>query len=163
MIRDFGRLGEGSFDLLVVGGGIFGAWIAYDASLRGIKVALVERDDWACGTSSASSKLIHGGLRYLEQARFGLVRKALVEQGARRAWASLPAGTPPRSTGPFPAADLRRHPRYRLEAAARPVGLRPSRRTPPPRRGLAPAQRPGGAPRLPVPGPLGSALRFHLQ
>lgn len=81
MIRDFGRLADDSFDLLVVGGGIFGAWVAYDASLRGMKVAVIERDDWAAGTSSASSKLIHGGLRYLEQARFGLVRKALLERG----------------------------------------------------------------------------------
>lgn len=68
------------FDLLVVGGGIYGAWTAYDAALRGLSVALVERDDWAAGTSSASSKLIHGGLRYLEHYDFGLVFGALAER-----------------------------------------------------------------------------------
>ena len=68
------------FDLLVIGGGIYGAWTAYDAALRGLSVALVEREDWAAGTSSASSKLIHGGLRYLEHYDFGLVRHALVER-----------------------------------------------------------------------------------
>ncbi|MBI1268426.1 MAG: FAD-dependent oxidoreductase [Cryomorphaceae bacterium] len=61
------------FDLLVVGGGITGAGIALDAVLRGMKVALVERQDFAAGTSSRSTKLIHGGLRYLAQADFGLV------------------------------------------------------------------------------------------
>jgi glycerol-3-phosphate dehydrogenase len=80
MKRDFGKLGDGPFDLLVIGGGIYGAWIAYDATLRGMKVAIVEKSDWAAGTSSASSKLIHGGLRYLEHFRFGLVRKALSER-----------------------------------------------------------------------------------
>lgn len=72
---------DGRFDVLVLGGGIYGAWIAYDAALRGLRVALVERDDWASGTSSASSKLIHGGLRYLEYGEFGLVGKALRERG----------------------------------------------------------------------------------
>jgi len=80
MTRDFGRLEDGPFDLLVIGGGIYGAWIAYDASLRGLRTALVERDDWASGTSSASSKLIHGGLRYLEHLKVGLVRRALEER-----------------------------------------------------------------------------------
>lgn len=74
------RLAKREFDLLVIGGGIYGAWTAYDAALRGLQVALIERDDWAAGTSSASSKLIHGGLRYLEGRHFGLVRKALVER-----------------------------------------------------------------------------------
>jgi glycerol-3-phosphate dehydrogenase len=68
------------FDLLVIGGGIYGAWVAYDAALRGLRVALVEQRDWAAGTSSASSKLIHGGLRYLEQRDFGLVRTSLDER-----------------------------------------------------------------------------------
>ncbi len=79
MKREFARL-DAAFDLLVIGGGIYGAWIAYDAALRGLRVALVEREDWGAGTSSASSKLIHGGLRYLEYGRFGLVRKALIER-----------------------------------------------------------------------------------
>jgi glycerol-3-phosphate dehydrogenase len=76
------------FDLLVVGGGIYGAWTAYDAALRGLSVALVERDDWAAATSSASSKLIHGGLRYLEHFEFGLVRHALAER--RVLWSIAP-------------------------------------------------------------------------
>ena len=80
MRRDFARL-DATFDLLVIGGGIYGAWIACDAALRGLRVALVEREDWAAGTSSASSKLIHGGLRYLEHGEVGLVRKALRERG----------------------------------------------------------------------------------
>ncbi len=79
MKRDFLAL-EGEFDLLVCGGGIYGAWTAYDAALRGLRVALVEQGDWASATSSASSKLIHGGLRYLETYDFKLVRKALRER-----------------------------------------------------------------------------------
>lgn len=79
MKRDFSAL-QGEFDLLVCGGGIYGAWTAYDAALRGLKVALVEQGDWASATSSASSKLIHGGLRYLETYDFKLVRKALKER-----------------------------------------------------------------------------------
>jgi len=67
-------------DLLVVGGGINGVGIALDAVSRGLSTLLVERDDLAVGTSSRSSKLIHGGLRYLEQYRFGLVREALAER-----------------------------------------------------------------------------------
>ncbi len=67
-------------DALVVGGGINGAGIARDLAGRGQSVMLVERDDWASHTSSASSKMIHGGLRYLEQYAFGLVRKSLQER-----------------------------------------------------------------------------------
>ncbi|MET0981909.1 MAG: FAD-dependent oxidoreductase, partial [Telluria sp.] len=67
-------------DALVVGGGINGAAIARDAAGRGLRVVLCEKDDLAAHTSSASSKLIHGGLRYLEHYEFGLVRKALIER-----------------------------------------------------------------------------------
>jgi len=84
VIRHVERLGGGTFDLLVVGGGVYGAWTAYDAALRGLSVAIVEQDDWASGTSSASSKLIHGGLRYLEYREFGLVRRALDERNRLR-------------------------------------------------------------------------------
>lgn len=80
MIRDPAALTRDRFDLLVIGGGIYGAWCAYDAAQRGLKVALIERGDWACGTSSASSKLIHGGLRYLEHFEFSLVSHALTER-----------------------------------------------------------------------------------
>jgi glycerol-3-phosphate dehydrogenase len=74
-------LAENEFDVLVVGGGVVGAGAALDAASRGLSVALVEARDWAAGTSSRSSKLIHGGLRYLEQRDFGLVREALKERG----------------------------------------------------------------------------------
>jgi glycerol-3-phosphate dehydrogenase len=67
------RLASDTFDLLVVGGGVTGAGIARDAALRGLKVALVEKRDFAAGTSSKSSKLVHGGLRYLEHGQFRLV------------------------------------------------------------------------------------------
>ncbi len=68
------------FDLVVVGGGITGAGVALDAATRGFSVALLERADFASGTSSRSSKLIHGGLRYLQQFDLGLVREALLER-----------------------------------------------------------------------------------
>jgi glycerol-3-phosphate dehydrogenase len=68
------------FDLLVVGGGITGAGVALDAAARGYSVALVERADYASGTSSRSSKLVHGGLRYLQHFDLGLVREALLER-----------------------------------------------------------------------------------
>lgn len=74
------RLAGTHFDLLVVGGGITGAGIALDAASRGLSVALVERDDFASGTSSKSSKLIHGGLRYLQQGDVRLVYQALRER-----------------------------------------------------------------------------------
>ena len=77
-----------TFDLLIVGGGINGAGIARDAAGRGLKVLLVEKDDLAAHTSSASSKLIHGGLRYLEQLEFRLVRESLVER--ERLWSIAP-------------------------------------------------------------------------
>jgi len=80
MKRDFSLLADRQFDLLVCGGGIYGAWTAYDAALRGLSVVLVEQGDWAGATSSASSKLIHGGLRYLESLGFKLVKKALAER-----------------------------------------------------------------------------------
>jgi glycerol-3-phosphate dehydrogenase len=75
-----GRLGREPLDVLVIGGGITGAGIALDAVTRGLSVGLVEAHDLASGTSSRSSKLIHGGLRYLEMLDFGLVREALRER-----------------------------------------------------------------------------------
>lgn len=75
---------HGNYDLVVIGGGIHGAGIARDAAMRGLRVALFERDDFASGTSSASSKLAHGGLRYLEQMRVGLVREGLHERAVLR-------------------------------------------------------------------------------
>jgi glycerol-3-phosphate dehydrogenase len=74
------RLGSEQFDVVVVGGGVVGVGTALDAATRGLRVALVEARDLASGTSSRSSKLFHGGLRYLEQLEFGLVREALRER-----------------------------------------------------------------------------------
>ncbi len=76
----FDRLGSQTFDVVVIGGGVVGAGAALDAVTRGLSVALVEARDIASGTSSRSSKLFHGGLRYLEMFEFGLVREALRER-----------------------------------------------------------------------------------
>lgn len=74
-------LTDGAFDLLILGGGITGAGVALDAVLRGLRVALIDKGDFASGTSSRSSKLVHGGLRYLEHRDFHLVYEALHERG----------------------------------------------------------------------------------
>ena len=79
-VRDVAGLRARSFDLLVIGGGIYGAWAAMDAAQRGLSVALIEQNDWGSGTSQSSSKLIHGGLRYLEHYKFGLVQHSLRER-----------------------------------------------------------------------------------
>jgi glycerol-3-phosphate dehydrogenase len=79
--RDLERMKAEPFDVVVIGGGVTGAGAALDAASRGLSVALVEARDFAAGTSSRSSKLIHGGLRYLEQLNFALVREALEERG----------------------------------------------------------------------------------
>jgi glycerol-3-phosphate dehydrogenase len=83
MRRDPTRLADETFDLLIIGGGVTGACIARDAALRGMKVALVEKNDFAHATSAHNSKLIHGGLRYLRNLEFRLVRESLRE---RRIW-----------------------------------------------------------------------------
>src|SRR5215207_9505463 len=70
------QLSSTRWDILVIGGGIVGAGVARDAAMRGLKVALVEQADFASGTSSRSSRLLHGGLRYLAQGRVRLVRQA---------------------------------------------------------------------------------------
>src|SRR5258705_4873349 len=80
MKRRIDRLSEHAFDLLVLGGGITGAGVALDAVLRGLRVALIDKGDFASGTSSVSSKLVHGGLRYLEHGEFELVYEALHER-----------------------------------------------------------------------------------
>ena len=72
------------FDVLVIGGGVTGLGVAVDAVTRGLKVALVERDDFASGTSSKSSKLIHGGVRYLQQGEVALVYEALQNRNHKR-------------------------------------------------------------------------------
>ena len=83
MKRNLKRLADETFDLLIVGGGITGACVARDASLRGLRVALIERNDFANATSAHNSKLVHGGLRYLRNFELGLVRESLKE---RRNW-----------------------------------------------------------------------------
>ena len=76
MHRDLKRLADGRFDLLVIGGGITGAFLALDAVLRGLSVALVDKSDFGAYTSSASSKLLHGGIRYLPKGQFWKVRES---------------------------------------------------------------------------------------
>ncbi|MGE0439534.1 MAG: glycerol-3-phosphate dehydrogenase/oxidase [Gemmatimonadales bacterium] len=102
------------FDLLVIGGGITGAGIAREAAHRGLAVALVERGDFGSGTSSRSSRLIHGGLRYLEQRRFSLVKESLAER-------SVLLGIAPHLVRPleflFPSFTGDRVARWKLEAA----------------------------------------------
>ena len=78
------RLADERFDVLVIGGGITGAGVALDAASRGLRTALVERDDFASGTSSKSSKLVHGGIRYLQQREYRLVYDALRERRGQR-------------------------------------------------------------------------------
>ena len=79
--HDLGRLENEHLDVLVIGGGVTGVGCALDAATRGLRVGLVEQRDLASGTSSRSSKLLHGGLRYLEQRDFALVYEALQERG----------------------------------------------------------------------------------
>ncbi len=83
MRRATDRLANETFDVLIIGGGITGACVARDASMRDLKVALIERDDFAHATSAHNSKLVHGGLRYLRNFELGLVRESLHE---RRIW-----------------------------------------------------------------------------
>ena len=109
------------FDLLIVGGGINGAGIARDAAGRGLSVLLCEQGDLAGYTSSASTKLIHGGLRYLEYYEFRLVREALLER--ERLLESAPHIIWPLR---FILPHEQRHPPG-LARAARPVPLRPPR------------------------------------
>jgi len=88
MIRDTSRLSQKKFDLIVVGGGINGAAIAHLAALGGATVALLEKGDFASGTSSKSTKLLHGGIRYLENFEFDLVHESLRERFIQ--WQSVP-------------------------------------------------------------------------
>src|SRR4030081_1616076 len=80
MKRNVEALTEEQFDLLILGGGITGAGVALDCVLRGFRTALIDKGDFASGTSSVSSKLVHGGLRYLEHGDFSLVYEALHER-----------------------------------------------------------------------------------
>jgi glycerol-3-phosphate dehydrogenase len=86
MERFFDNSTQQHFDIVVIGGGITGTCVAYEAASRGLSVALFEKDDFGQATSSATSKLIHGGLRYLKNLEFGLVRESLTE---RRVWENI--------------------------------------------------------------------------
>src|SRR5216117_3341952 len=86
--ENLAQLDAGIFDVLVVGGGVTGAGVALDAASRGLRTVLVERDDFASGTSSKSSKLVHGGLRYLQNGDVRLVYEALAERQRLRKNAS---------------------------------------------------------------------------
>ncbi|BBA78794.1 glycerol-3-phosphate dehydrogenase [cyanobacterium endosymbiont of Rhopalodia gibberula] len=79
-MRDFNEIQQTTYDLIVIGGGVNGAGVARDAALRGLKTILIEKGDFASGTSSWSTRLIHGGLRYLEYFEFPLVRESLKER-----------------------------------------------------------------------------------
>ena len=80
MQRTFTALESGVFDVLIIGGGITGGGVARDAAMRGMRIALVEKNEWASGTSSKSSRLVHGGIRYLERGEIGLVRESVRER-----------------------------------------------------------------------------------
>lgn len=80
MERDISQLSEKVYDVLIIGGGIYGAWAAWDAALRGLSVALVDKGDFGSATSSNTMKIIHGGLRYLQQADFIRMRQSIQER-----------------------------------------------------------------------------------
>src|ERR687884_640985 len=82
MVREFDRLADGRFDVLVIGGGIYGLAIAYDASQRGLSVALVERNDFGSGSSFNHLRTIHGGLRYLQSLDIRRARESVRERAA---------------------------------------------------------------------------------
>src|SRR5215208_6096759 len=82
MQRDLRRLASGTHDLVVVGGGLHGACISWDATLRGLRVALIERDDFGAATSGNSLRIVHGGLRYLARGDLPRAREAIRERSA---------------------------------------------------------------------------------
>ncbi len=80
MKRDINQISRNNYDVLIIGGGIYGAWAAYDAALRGLSVAIVDKGDFGSATSSNSLKIIHGGLRYLQHADFRRMRQSIHER-----------------------------------------------------------------------------------
>ncbi len=129
---ELSRLVDTAWDVVIVGGGIVGAGALLDAATRGLHAALIEQDDIASGTSSRSSRLIHGGLRYLEQLQIGLVREGLAERGRllRNAphLVTLEPQLFPDPWHPVPEQGVLR----RGSDAVRPSGCPPRRRMAPP-------------------------------
>lgn len=154
------ELSSRRFDLLVIGGGITGAGIAREAALRGLSVALVDRHDFAGGTSSRSSRLVHGGLRYLEHRQFALVRESLAE---RRVLLSLA----PHLVRPlgfvFPMYRSDRVPRWKLELGLTLYDFLASRGNVPRHRRLSKRGVLGEEPRLRERGLRGGALYWDAQ
>src|SRR6476661_2484969 len=122
MQRSFAALESTMFDVLVIGGGITGAGIARDAAMRGLKVAIVDKGDWGSGTSSRSSRLIHGGIRYLERGQIGLVRESVRERDALLMLA-LHLGKPLECTWPVYRGG--RPPKWKLRAGLTAYEQRP--------------------------------------
>src|SRR5258705_10189263 len=91
MHRDLRRLAGGTHDLIVVGGGLHGACIAWDATLRGLHVALIERDDFGAATSANSLRIVHGGPRYLARGHLPRMRRSIRERSALPRLAPPPA------------------------------------------------------------------------
>ncbi|MEP7027938.1 MAG: glycerol-3-phosphate dehydrogenase/oxidase [Candidatus Eisenbacteria bacterium] len=147
-------------DLLVIGGGVHGAAVARDAALRGLSVVLAEKDDLASGTSSRSSKLAHGGIRYLETRQFGLVREALAER-------SILLRTAPDFVRPLPfvlpfyPGDER--PAWKIKIGLKLYDAFARAKDLPPHRLLSPAEALALEPSLPAPGLKGAALYHDAQ
>ena len=134
--RAVDRLGADDFDVAVIGGGISGVAIAHEAAARGLKVALIEKRDLASGTTTASTKLIHGGVRYLESYEFGLVREALRERRLLLNLAPHAVGTVPFLVPHYrhdPVSKLKLHAGmlvYDLLSYDKNWGIRPDKRMP---------------------------------
>lgn len=154
------ELASRGFDLLVIGGGATGAGIAREAALRGLSVALVDRYDFAAGTSSRSSRLIHGGLRYLEHRRFGLVRESL---GERRTLLRLAPHLVRPLPFVFPVYRGDRVPRWKLELGLTLYDVLAARGNVPRHRALSKRRVLGQEPKLRDRGLTGGALYWDAQ
>lgn len=150
------RLVGTDFDVLIIGGGIVGSGIARDAAMRGLRTAVVDRHDFAFGTSSRSSRLLHGGLRYLEQGRIGLVREASLEKKIIQQIA-------PHLVQPlgfvFPTYREKGRPLWQLRLGVKLYDLLCRRQNFGPSRGLSPAEAVSSLPGL-NPAGLGGAVRY---
>ncbi|PYP69172.1 MAG: hypothetical protein DMD36_10945 [Gemmatimonadetes bacterium] len=123
-------MSEQPVDVLIIGGGITGAGIAREAALRGYRTALVDKGDFGGGTSSRSSRLVHGGIRYLEQFHLRLVYEASRERRVLLDIAAARHRASPRAPACLPLSRVPRGPRAALGASRRDVALRSARRLP---------------------------------